>query len=86
MLSAISLNDSASRATSSSPITGIRSLSEPSANRSATSAAWRTGRTTCRVTRFAMTASSSSSTTPPTTSVLCTTSTVRCSLVSGKIR
>ena len=46
MLAAISLYDSASRATSSSPWTGIRSSRWPSANRSATSAAWRTGRTT----------------------------------------
>ncbi len=54
MLPAISLYDSASRATSSSPCTGMRSSRCPSANRSAISAACRTGRTTCRVTRLAM--------------------------------
>ena len=65
MLPAISLYDSASRATSSLPCTGMRSSRCPSANRSAISAACRTGRTTCRVTRLAIPASSRSSTSPP---------------------
>ena len=49
-LVAIWLNDVASRARSSSPVTRIRSWSWPAASRSATRRASRTGVTTCRVT------------------------------------
>ena len=49
-LSAIPLKEVASRARSSSPRAGIRSLSRPAESRWATSLARRTGATTCRVT------------------------------------
>lgn len=52
-------------------------------NCSAAAAACRTGRTTCRTTRFVMPASRSSRTRPPTSSVFCTVETVFCSVVSG---
>ena len=61
----MSLNDTASRAMSSSPRTGIRSVRWPSANRSAIRDADRTGSTIWRATSSAIAASSTSSTTPP---------------------
>ncbi len=64
-LSAMSLNDTASRAMSSSPRTGIRSVRWPSANRSAIRDADRTGSTIWRATSSAIAASRPSSTTPP---------------------
>ena len=61
----MSLNDTASRAMSSSPRTGIRSVRCPSANRSAIRDADRTGSTIWRATSSAIAASRPSSTTPP---------------------
>ena len=61
----MSLNDTASRAMSSSPRTGIRSVRWPSANRSAIRDADRTGSTIWRATTSAIAASRPSSTTPP---------------------
>lgn len=85
-LSAISLKDTASRAISSSPRTGIRSDRCPSAKRSAIREADRTGRTTCRDTSNAMPANSSNRTIPPVAMVPRTRVMVFSSLVSGKIR
>ena len=82
----MSLNDTASRAMSSSPRTGMRSDRWPSAKRSAIRDADRTGTTTWRETSSAMPASRSSSTTPPVAIVLRTRVMVACSLASGKIR
>ena len=82
----MSLNDTASRAISSSPRTGIRSDRWPSAKRSAIRDADRTGNTTCRDTSSAIPASSSSSTSPPVAMVPRTRVMVLCSPVSGKIR
>ena len=82
----MSLNDTASRAMSSSPRIGIRSDRCPSANRSAVRAAARTGTTTCRVTIHAMPASSTINTRPPVAIVPRTSAIVLCSLPSGKIR
>ena len=82
----MSLNDTASRAISSSPRTGIRSVRCPSAKRSAIRDAERTGSTTCRDTSQAIPASSTSSTTPPVAMVPRTSEMVLSSLVSGKIR
>ncbi len=85
-LSAMSLNDTASRAMSSSPRTGIRSERWPSAKRSAIRDAERTGSTTCRETSSAIPASSTSSTRPPVAMVPRTRVIVLSSLLSGKIR
>ena len=82
----MSLNDTASRAMSSSPLIGIRSDRCPSANRSAVRAAARTGTTTCRVTIHAIPASSTINTRPPVAIVPRTSAIVLCSLPSGKIR
>ncbi len=61
---AILLNDSPSRAMSSSPLTFIRSWSRPAASRSAMRAAIRTGVTTCRTTSHAMAPSSTTTNSP----------------------
>ena len=82
----MSLNDTASRAMSSSPRTGIRSVRWPSAKRSAIRDADRTGSTIWRATTSAIAASMSSSTTPPVTIVPRTSAMVLSSLLSGKIR
>ena len=82
----MSLKDSASRAMSSSPRTGIRSVRWPSANRSAIRDADRTGTTTWRETNNAIPESSTSSTAPPVIIVPRTSWIVACSLFSGKIR
>ena len=82
----MSLNDTASRAMSSSPRTGIRSDRCPSANRSAIRDADRTGTTTWRETSSAIPASSTSSTAPPVIIVPRTSWMVACSFFSGKIR
>ena len=79
----MSLNDTASRAMSSSPRTGMRSVRCPSANRSAIREAERTGCTTCRATSSAIAASSTSSTTPPVNIVPRTSAIVLSSLDSG---
>ena len=82
-LVAIWLNDSASRAMSSSPRTCIRSSSRPDASRSATRRASRTGVTTCRVTSQDRAATSTSSRAPLVSSARWTRSRVRCSAVIG---
>ena len=78
-LSAISLNERASVAISSSPFSGIRSDRCPSASRSATSAARRTGRTVCRVTSQVMLPSSTTRATAARPSVRCRKSSRSCS-------
>ena len=85
-LSAMSLNDTANRAMSSSPRTGIRSDRCPSANRSANRDAERTGSTIWRATSSAIAASRPSSTTAPVAIVPRTSAIVLSSLLSGKIR
>ena len=64
------LNDVASRARSSSPRVGIRSLSLPADSRWATSPARRTGLTTWRVTTQATAPTSRVRMTPATTNAL----------------
>ncbi len=85
-LSAISLNDMASRAMSSSPRTGMRSLSRPSANRTAMRDADRIGSTTWRATSIEIAASSTSSTPAPISSVPRTSARLRSSPPSGNTR
>ncbi len=82
----MSLNDTASRAMSSSPRTGMRSVRWPSAKRSAIRDADRTGSTIWRATNSAIAASRPSSTTPPVSIVPRTSAMVDSSLFSGKIR
>lgn len=65
-LCAISLNECARDAISSWPLTGSRSSRRPSASRSATLAAWRTGSTAWRVTSAVIPTSRASSTSAPT--------------------
>ena len=85
-LSAMSLNDTARRAMSSSPRTGMRSVRWPSANRSAMRDADRTGSTIWRATSRAIAASRPSSTMPPVAIVPRTSVMVLSSLFNGKIR
>lgn len=85
-LSAISLKDIARRAMSSSPRTGMRSLSRPSAKRTAILDADRIGSTTCRATSSEIAANRTSRTAPPINRVLRTSDRLRSSLASGNTR
>ncbi len=80
------LNERASEVSSTAPLTGIRSSSEPAANRWATAAARRTGRTTWAATRLAIRVSARASAAPPSSRVFWTTVMVLCSPASRKIR
>ncbi|CAB4936278.1 unannotated protein [freshwater metagenome] len=82
-LAAMSLNEAASCARSSSPLTRTRSDKKPSENRLAVWAAARTGATTCLVTNQATNARSPTSRTPVATTAPRTRSRVCCSCTSG---
>ena len=75
------LNEAPSRATSSSPLTTMRSCSCPAASFSDTSAAWLTGLTTFRVTYQATAPISSASTAPPASSTFWISSRVFCAVL-----
>ena len=71
---------------SSSPRTGMRSLSRPSANRTAIRDADRIGMTTWRATSMEIAASSTASTAPPISIVPRTRDRLRSSLARGNTR
>ena len=75
------LNEAPSRATSSSPLTTMRSCSWPAASFSETTAAWLTGLTTLRVTYQATPPIMSTSSAPPASRTFWISSSVFCAVL-----